>query len=187
MGAFYLECPHFTYYLPPILMKRLPHLLFALLFIIYFLCYQGVLSHVIYYHEQHHLFLFSKEYFLKQIHTEGLLGYLTDFIIQFFYMPALGSAILAGILAGIYLLTHYNIKKITGQPDILQLSLIPSVSLFIYTLPVDHSLAPIIGAFLGLLILGCIAFFISGIWKNITLHRINVPGKKKAGETSPAK
>lgn len=152
---------------------------FALLFIIYFLCYQGVLSHVIYYHEQHHLFLFSKEYFLKQIHTEGLLGYLTDFIIQFFYMPALGSAILAGILAGIYLLTHYNIKKITGQPDILQLSLIPSVSLFIYTLPVDHSLAPIIGAFLGLLILGCIAFFISGIWKNITLHRINVPGKKK--------
>ena len=87
MGAFYLECPHFTYYLPPILMKRLPHLLFALLFIIYFLCYQGVLSHVIYYHEQHHLFLFSKEYFLKQIHTEGLLSYLTDFIIQFFYMP----------------------------------------------------------------------------------------------------
>lgn len=80
-------------------------------FIIYFLCYQGVLSHVIYYHEQHHLFLFSKEYFLKQIHTEGLLSYLTDFIIQFFYMPALGSAILAGILAGIYLLTHYNIKK----------------------------------------------------------------------------
>ena len=179
MGAFYLECPHFTYYLPPILMKRLPHLLFALLFIIYFLCYQGVLSHVIYYHEQHHLFLFSKEYFLKQIHTEGLLSYLTDFIIQFFYMPALGSAILAGILAGIYLLTHYNIKKITGQPDILQLSLIPSVSLFIYTLPVDHSLTLIIGVFLGLLILGCIAFFISGIWKNITLHRINVPGKKK--------
>lgn len=111
MGAFQIECPHFTYYLPPILMKRLPHLLFALLFIIYFLCYQGVLSHVIYYHEQHHLFLFSKEYFLKQIHTEGLLSYLTDFIIQFFYMPALGSAILAGILAGIYLLTHYNIKK----------------------------------------------------------------------------
>lgn len=160
-------------------MKRLPYLLFALLFIIYFLCYQGVLSHVIYYHEQHHLFLFSKEYFLKQIHTEGLLGYLTDFIIQFFYIPALGSAILAGILAGIYLLTHYNIKKITGQPDILQLSLIPSVSLFIYTLPVDHSLTLIIGVFLGLLILGCVAFFISGIWKNITLRRINVPGKKK--------
>ncbi|MCS3096489.1 DUF6057 family protein [Bacteroides fragilis] len=97
-------------------------------------------------------FYSPKEYFLKQIHTEGLLSYLTDFIIQFFYMPALGSAILAGILAGIYLLTHYNIK-ITGQPDILQLSLIPSVSLFIYTLPVDHSLTLIIGAFLGLLIL----------------------------------
>ena len=43
----------------------------------------------------------------------------------------------------------------------------------------DHSLTLIIGVFLGLLILGCIAFFISGIWKNITLHRINVPGKKK--------
>ncbi|UVO87311.1 DUF6057 family protein [Bacteroides fragilis] len=160
-------------------MKRLPHLLFALLFIIYFLCYQGVLSHVIYYHEQHHLFLFSKEYFLKQIHTEGLLSYLTDFIIQFFYMPALGKCYISRYIGGNLSVDTLQHKKITGQPDILQLSLIPSVSLFIYTLPVDHSLTLIIGAFLGLLILGCIAFFISGIWKNITLHRINVPGKKK--------
>ncbi|MCY6346513.1 DUF6057 family protein [Bacteroides fragilis] len=92
-------------------MKRLPYLLFLLLFITYFLCYQGVLSHVIYYHEQHHLFLFSKEYFSKQIHTEGLIAYLNDFIVQFFYIPILGSAILSGILAGIYLLTHYSFKK----------------------------------------------------------------------------
>ena len=67
-------------------MKRLPYLLFLLLFITYFLCYQGVLSHVIYYHEQHHLFLFSKEYFFKQIHTEGLIAYLNDFVVQFFYI-----------------------------------------------------------------------------------------------------
>ncbi|MCS2250429.1 hypothetical protein NXX33_22115 [Bacteroides fragilis] len=34
-------------------------------------------------------------------------------------MPALGSAILASILAGIYLLTHYNIKKYHHLPGTL--------------------------------------------------------------------
>lgn len=39
-------------------MKRLVYTLFGALFILYYICYQGVLSHVLYYHEQHHLFLF---------------------------------------------------------------------------------------------------------------------------------
>ena len=113
MGAFYLECPHFTYYLPPILMKRLPYLLFALLFIIYFLCYQGVLSHVIYYHEQHHLFLFSKEYFLKQIHTEGLLGYLTDFIRKCYISRYIGGNL------SVDTLQHKKNNRTTGHTAII--------------------------------------------------------------------
>lgn len=161
-------------------MKRLPYLLFLLLFITYFLCYQGVLSHVIYYHEQHHLFLFSKEYFFKQIHTEGLIAYLNDFVVQFFYIPILGSAILSGILAGIYLLTHYSFKKITGQTDLLQLSLFPSICLFIYTMPVDHSLTPVVGVFLGLLLLAGINLFITKQWKCfIRIPWINVHGNKR--------
>ena len=39
-------------------MKRLVYTLFGALFILYYICYQGVLSHVLYYHEQHHLFPF---------------------------------------------------------------------------------------------------------------------------------
>lgn len=160
-------------------MKRLPYLLFSLLFLIYFLCYRGVLSHVIYYHEQHHLFLFSKEYFLTQLHTAGWLSYLTDFIVQFFYIPAVGSALLAAILAGIYLLTYYNIKKITGQPDKLQLSLIPSVCLFIYTMPADHSLIPVTGSFLALLLLSFLHLVTTKQWGFIRRMRwITIRGKR---------
>ena len=43
--------------------KYFPYILFIFLFFIYFLCYQSVLSHVIYYQEQHHLFLYSKTFF----------------------------------------------------------------------------------------------------------------------------
>lgn len=160
-------------------MKRIPYILSSLLFLIYFLCYNGVLSHVIYYHEQHHLFLFSKEYFLKQLHTEGWLSYLTDFLIQFFHIPAVGSALLAAMLAAIYLLTYDNIKKITGQPDKLQLSLIPSLYLFLYTLPADHSLTPITGTFLALLLLSCIHLVTVRQWRFIRRLRWgSIRGKK---------
>ncbi|MCS2497725.1 hypothetical protein NXW59_08990 [Bacteroides fragilis] len=58
------------------------------------------------------------------------------------------------MLALIYLLTNDAIKKITGHNDLLLLSLIPSIYLFLYSMTVDHSLTPIIATFLGLLIMG---------------------------------
>ncbi|MCS2497726.1 DUF6057 family protein [Bacteroides fragilis] len=64
--------------------KYFPYILFIFLFFIYFLCYQSVLSHVIYYQEQHHLFLYSKTFFLQHIQSQGWMSYLTAFIIQFF-------------------------------------------------------------------------------------------------------
>lgn len=134
--------------------KYFPYILFIFLFFIYFLCYQSVLSHVIYYQEQHHLFLYSKTFFLQQIQSQGWMSYLTAFIIQFFHIPTIGSILLAGILALIYLLTNDAIKKITGHNDLLLLSLIPSIYLFLYSMTVDHSLTPIIATFLGLLIMG---------------------------------
>lgn len=71
-----------------------------------------------------------------------------------FHIPTIGSILLAGILALIYLLTNDAIKKITGHNDLLLLSLIPSIYLFLYSMTVDHSLTPIIATFLGLLIMG---------------------------------
>ena len=140
-------------------MKRLPCYLFVILFILYFTAYQGALSHVIYYHEQHHLFLFSQAYYYHSIHTAGLLSYVTDFLIQFFYIPALGSTLLAGILAGIYGFTSRIVNIFLGKRDILQLSLLPSIYLFFYTMQVDHSLTLVIGSFLAVLALylvGCL-------------------------------
>ena len=87
-------------------MKRLVYTLFGILFVLYYICYQGALSHILYYHEQHHLFLFSKSYFVQCVQTEGWLNYITNFIIQFFYYPMLGSAILALLLALVYLLIN---------------------------------------------------------------------------------
>lgn len=121
-------------------MKRLVYTLFGALFILYYICYQGVLSHVLYYHEQHHLFLFSKSYFLQCVQSEGWLNYITNFIIQFFYYPILGSTILAFLLASVYWLTNSIIKIITGKNDLLQLSIIPSLILFF---PQIRNYAPI--------------------------------------------
>ena len=134
-------------------MKRLVYTLFGALFILYYICYQGVLSHVLYYHEQHHLFLFSKSYFLQCVQSEGWLNYITNFIIQFFYYPILGSTILAFLLASVYCLTNSIIKIITGKNDLLQLSIIPSLILFFYTMEANHSLSILPGSLLCLLML----------------------------------
>ena len=133
-------------------MKRLPYIVSGVLFLLYFFCYQGVLSHVIYYHEQHHLFLFSESYFRQCVRSQGWLGWLTAFIVQFFYIPALGSAVLSSVLTLVYGLSHGIITRIFGR-DVLQLSVIPSVLLFIYTMPADHSLSVVTGVFLALLLL----------------------------------
>lgn len=145
-------------------MKRLTCILFGVLLLLYFLCYQGALSHVIFYHEQHHLFLFSKLYFQQSIHSEGWLNYLTDFVIQFFYFPILGSAILAFILASVYLLCNRIIGKISRGHDLFQLSIIPSVCLFFYTMSADHSLSLVVGSFVGLLIFYLILLAIQRYW-----------------------
>lgn len=52
---------------------------------------------------------------------------------NFFTYLTIGSILLAGILALIYLLTNDAIKKITGHNDLLLLSLIPSIYLFLYS------------------------------------------------------
>ena len=62
-------------------MKRLHYIIFGFLFVLYFFCYYGVLSHVLFYHEQHHLFLFSCDYFRQCVASESLLSYLTAFVI----------------------------------------------------------------------------------------------------------
>lgn len=147
--------------------KYLHYIIAFLLFIVYTISYEDTLSHVIYYHEQHHLFLFTKGYFIHQLHFEGLMNYLTNFLIQFFYYPLLGSCLLAALLTSVYLLTRYNFKKITGRADLLQLSLLPSLVLFLYTISVEHTLIPVVTTWLILLVLSLINHFIGQYWKKL--------------------
>ena len=99
--------------------KQLHYILFIVLFIIYASCYQDVLSHIIFYQEQHHLFLFSTAYFTHSLHTEGWMSWLTDFLIQFFHLPLLGSCLMAGILSSVYLLVRFSLGKSVGRGCIL--------------------------------------------------------------------
>lgn len=123
--------------------KLLKYGIWGALTLCYYLLYTDTLSYVIAYHEQHHLFLFSEAYFEQTFHSEGIWRYLTDFIIQFFHHSAWGSFLLALLLSTIYLLCQGIIRKLFGKDDLLQLSVIPSLALFFYTIDVSHQLTPI--------------------------------------------
>ncbi|WP_251620202.1 DUF6057 family protein [Odoribacter lunatus] len=153
-------------------MKRLHYILWGFLFLLYFFCYYSVLSHVLFYHEQHHLFLFSWDYFWRSVASEGIISYLTDFIIQFFYIPELGSGLLALIIASVYPLCYQIVRKILGWNDLLQLSVIPSLGLFFYTLSADRALTLVTGCFLTLLFLYLLLVFVQQYWKIFPLFKI---------------
>lgn len=123
--------------------KKLTYGIFTILFCCYWGAYRGNLSHIIAYHEQHHLFLYTEAYFEQQIQSEGFFNYLTDFVIQFFYYPTLGSALLALLLASVYLMTSNLICMVFGKEDLLHLSVIPSLALFYHTMEASHTLVPI--------------------------------------------
>lgn len=142
------------------------------LFLCYFLAYSGQLSHIIAYHEQHHLFLFSKAYFLQRTQEGGLLYYATDFIIQFFYYPLLGSALLALLIASVYLLANYIVRKLLGTDDLLFLSVLPSLGLFYYTMSADHSLT-IVTLCLFLLAVAALVIALVGIRHSVSLLKEN--------------
>ncbi|MDL2282220.1 DUF6057 family protein [Parabacteroides sp. OttesenSCG-928-G06] len=125
-------------------MKHLHRILFLLLAGLFAIMFLDSLSHIPVYHEQHHLFLFSSEYFLKHLNLQGgLLDYVTSFVIQFFYLPYMGSILFALLLSLPYLLNVLICRRLTQATDYLQLALIPSLFLFIryesIDFPVQHA------------------------------------------------
>lgn len=62
---------------------RLHYLLAIVLFVVVFVSYSDLLSHVLFYNEQHQLFLYTADYFSSHTLTE----WLTAFVVQFFYYP----------------------------------------------------------------------------------------------------
>lgn len=127
------------------------------------ICYEGVLAHVIYYQEQHHLFLFSSEYFHRTILSGGWTEYLGSFLVQLFYYPTLGSAVLAIIIASIYLMIYKSFYWVTGRLDYFQLSLLPSLFFFLKSMAPDYSLGKLMITWLVLLLVTSVCYMLSGI------------------------
>ena len=137
-------------------MKRIHYLIFFLLFIALTFLFSGPLSHILYYQEQHHLFLFRNANLSEHLFLGGLLSYVTDFIIQFFYFPLLGSALVACILSSIYLLNSFLCKYITGKADIFQLSLFPSLFLLVRYESLEFPFTWAVGLLLCLFAIGMV-------------------------------
>ena len=144
--------------------KQLKYGIFAALSLCYWGAYTGNLTHIIAFHEQHHLFLYTKAYFEQQIQSEGFFSYLTNFIIQFFYYPAVGSALLAILLASVYLLTSHMLRLLFGKEDLLHLGVIPSLALFYHTMEASHTLTPVITTVVML----CLAVLFLSLFRRYT-------------------
>ena len=83
--------------------------------------------------EQYQMFLFDIGYFLERIVLPGgLADYISEFLVQFYYMPVLGGAIIALLLMSIQaiswgLMKQYGMKAVS--PGYL-LSFVPSIVLW---------------------------------------------------------
>ncbi len=83
--------------------------------------------------EQYQMFLFDTGYFLERIVLPGgLADYISEFLVQFYYMPVLGGAIIALLLIGIQAVVWGLMKQYGAKHDFpgYLLSFLPSIALW---------------------------------------------------------
>lgn len=83
--------------------------------------------------EQYQMFLFDIGYFLERIVLPGgLADYISEFLVQFYYMPVLGGAIIALLLIGIQAVVWGLMKQYGARHDFpgYLLSFLPSIALW---------------------------------------------------------
>ena len=83
--------------------------------------------------EQYQMFLFDIGYFLERIVLPGgLADYISEFLVQFYYMPVLGGAIIALLLMGIQAAVWGLMKQYGARHDFpgYLLSFLPSIALW---------------------------------------------------------
>ena len=83
--------------------------------------------------EQYQMFLFDTGYFLERIVLPGgLADYISEFLVQFYYMPVLGGAIIALLLIGIQTAVWELMKQYGAKHDFpgYLLSFLPSIALW---------------------------------------------------------
>lgn len=109
----------------------------AVMLITFMVMYLAEYSHVIIFHEQHHLFQFSGEYWSAMSHQKGFWWPLMEFMVQFGYYPWLGALVWTLALVGTYLMLQSIIYRLTGLRDLIQLSCILPCWMFFKTVDVD--------------------------------------------------
>ncbi len=102
--------------------------LFAAFVVLWFYGYNRF--YVLHYHEQVQLFRFDGLYFRAYLgQPGGLAKYLGSFLTQFYYYPAAGSIIIAGVLTTVFLLFHSACKRYGNIGWLLFIPFIPAALL----------------------------------------------------------
>lgn len=108
--------------------------------------------------EQYQMFLFDTGYFLERIVLPGgLADYISEFLVQFYYMPVLGGAIIALLLMGIQAAVWGLMKQYGARHDFpgYLLSFLPSIALWC-AMGDQNVLLSFVVALLGALVIGWI-------------------------------
>ena len=108
--------------------------------------------------EQYQMFLFDTNYFLERIVLPGgLADYISEFLIQFYYMPVLGGAIIALLLMGIQAAVWGLMKQYGARHDFpgYLLSFLPSIALWC-AMGDQNVLLSFVVALFGALVIGWI-------------------------------
>ena len=108
--------------------------------------------------EQYQMFLFDIGYFLERIVLPGgLADYISEFLIQFYYMPVLGGAIIALLLMGIQAAVWGLMKQYGARHDFpgYLLSFLPSIALWC-AMGDQNVLLSFVVALFGALVIGWI-------------------------------
>ena len=108
--------------------------------------------------EQYQMFLFDTNYFLERIVLPGgLADYISEFLVQFYYMPVLGGAIIALLLMGIQAVVWGLMKQYGTRHDFpgYLLSFLPSIALWC-AMGDQNVLLSFVVALFGALVIGWI-------------------------------
>ena len=108
--------------------------------------------------EQYQMFLFDTGYFLDRIVLPGgLADYISEFLVQFYYMPVLGGAIIALLLMGIQTAVWGLMKQYEARHDFpgYLLSFLPSIALWC-AMGDQNVLLSFVVALFGALVIGWI-------------------------------
>lgn len=108
--------------------------------------------------EQYQMFLFDTGYFLEGIVLPGgLADYISEFLVQFYYMPVLGGAIIALLLMGIQAAVWGLMKQYGARHDFpgYLLSFLPSIALWC-AMGDQNVLLSFVVALFGALVIGWI-------------------------------